>query len=587
MALNASVATVRAPNQPRRAHRGGTRGHEQDVAAVLLVARGRVLLATGLVLGATLLGDHDGGADALLGIAGYLWVPFASILALAASVRTVRTVRIVGAVGDLGMLFALHQLVDGAATVVLAGYSLVVVMSAYTGGRQFGLLLGGAAMGLVLLAEYGAEPAQRLDGSVVAMFGVTLSFLLVVVDRAASEQRRAEARSAHLATKAEAILARVADGVVVTNGAGIVVEANPAAQRIVGIGSLDGHCGDVLGLCSGERKLDCSSGCGLLSLTSGEGSGALGQEVWRARPDGSRQPLLANASPILDGRGQLVEVVHSLRDITRLKQADEAKTLFLATASHELKTPLTVISGFAETLQREDVSDGLRQRGLEAIAHRARELTGIVERLLLSSRIESGRLTVATRPTDLRSIVRERTDAMAAATRREVVVSAPDDIPPVLADAAALATIIDHLVDNAIKYSPAGGPVSLDVSVEDEAVRFDVTDTGVGMDEDAAAHCFEKFWQADSSDRRRFGGTGIGLYIVASLAEGMDGSATVRSAPGQGSTFSVELKRADGRFGQHEAGPDGDGQLLIGERSMVREFMRQLGVPESTGVQHP
>lgn len=585
LALNACVAPVCSPNLPRRAPPVGARGHEQDVAAVLLIARGRVLLATALVLGATLVGAQGGGADVLLAIGGYLWVPFASVLALAASVNTVRPVRVAGAIGDLAMLVALDSLVADAATVALAGYSLVVVLGAYTGGRQFGLFLGGAAMALVLLGEYAATPADRLDGSVIALFGVTLALLLVVVDRAASEQRRAEARSAHLATKAEAILARVADGVVVTNALGVMVEANPAAERMVGMPSLEGHCSEVLGLCEGERKLDCSTGCGLLSLAAGEPGSILGHEVWRARPDGTRQPLLANAAPLLDEQGQLVEVVHSLRDITRLKQADEAKTLFLATASHELKTPLTVISGFAETLQREDVSDVLRRRGLEAISDRARELTGIVERLLLSSRIESGRLTIATRPIDLYPILRERTDAMASATGREVILMTPEKIPPVQADVAAVATIVDHLVDNAIKYSPGGGPVLVGVIVDAAQVRIEVNDSGVGMDEEAAAHCFEKFWQADSTDRRRFGGTGIGLYVVSSLAESMGGSTSVRSALSEGSTFSVVLQRADGRSEDGAAGESG--QVLVGERSMVREFMRQLGVPESSGVPQP
>ncbi|HUF85364.1 MAG TPA: PAS domain-containing protein, partial [Acidimicrobiia bacterium] len=237
-------------------------GHEQDVAAVLLVARGRVLLATALVLGASLLTDRSGSADVLLAVGGYLWVPFAATIALAASPRTVRVVRPLGAAGDLVMLFALHRLVGASAAIVLAGYSLVVVLGAYTGGRRFGLVLAGAAMALVLFAERLLPSAERLDVPVIALFSVTLALLLVVVDRAASEQRRAEARSARLATKADAILARVADGVVVTDAAGVVIEANPAAEQLVGVRSLAGRsCGDVLSLCSGERQLDCSVGC--------------------------------------------------------------------------------------------------------------------------------------------------------------------------------------------------------------------------------------------------------------------------------------------------------------------------------------
>lgn len=574
---------LRGPTQTALVSRPRNKGQEQDTAAVLVVTRSRVLVASMLVLGGSLLSHRAHDADVLLAVGAYLWVPFAAVLALAASVRTVRVVRVLGAVGDLLMLCALHSLIDGSAAVALAGYSLVVVLGAYTGGRPFGLSLAFGAMALVLFAESPLAADERLDGSLVALFGVTLALLLVVVDRAASEQRRAAARSVHLATKADAILAHVADGVVVTNAAGVISEANPAAEQLVGLRALAGRpCGDVLSLCSGERELDCSNDCGLLRLAALE-SPSLGTEVWRARADGSRQPLLANASPLYDDLGVLVEVVHSLRDITRLKQADEAKTLFLATASHELKTPLTVIRGFADTLQRDNLSDAVKERGLKAIAVRSRELTGIVERLLLSSRIEAGRLVVETESIDIVQTLHERVEAMAAATGRAIALSTGDDIPLAHADHQAVATIVDHLIDNAIKYSPGGEPVTVSVQADDARVRIEVTDAGVGMDAEQAAHCFDKFWQADSTDRRQFGGTGIGLYIVASLSEGMGGSVEVRSEPGTGSTFSVLLRRADAAACDESSERDAGEQVGVGERSMVKEFMRQLGVPAQTG----
>jgi PAS domain S-box-containing protein len=584
MTFSDAMAAPRAPAR-RVQTRDGADRHEQDVAAVLLVTRGRVVLATALVLCGSLVRHRAPSADLLLTLSAYVWVPVAAVLALAASTRTVRFVRIAGAAGDLGMLFAVHWLTSGSATVALAGYSLVVVLGAYTGGRQFGLALAAAAMGLVLLGD-SITPGVGLGRSVVALFAATLALLLVVVDRAASEQRRAEARSVHLASKAEAILARVADAVIVTDTIGSIVEANPAAEQLVGAIRLNGRrCHDVLSLCVGERKLDCTTGCGLLGLAQMRTT-TLGHEVWRSRADGSRQPVLANASPLYSGNGELVEVVHSLRDITRLKQADEAKTLFLATASHELKTPLTVIRGFAETLLRNELPDPVRQQGLEAIATRARELTGIVERLLLSSRIEAGRLLVETSTVDVTPIVRERVQAVAGATGRRVDVNIADGSTIVSADDQAIATVVDHLLDNAIKYSPDGAPVRVSVTGDREVVRIDIADTGVGMDAEQAAHCFEKFWQADSTDRRRFGGTGIGLYIVLSLTEGMGGSVDVRSGPGNGSVFSVALRRPDA------AGPGGAdatdaGNVGVGERTMVREFMRQLGVPVASGAPRP
>ncbi len=134
---------------------------------------------------------------------------------------------------------------------------------------------------------------------------------------------------------------------------------------------------------------------------------------------------------MIERDGGVVEVVHSFRDVTKLKQADEAKTLFLATASHELKTPLTVIRGFSQMLSSPDaeMSDEERAAALRAIDTRARQLTGIVDRLLLSSRIESGRIDLSVEPVDVSPILVEQVTSLRAATSRDVVLDLQEDLP--------------------------------------------------------------------------------------------------------------------------------------------------------------
>jgi signal transduction histidine kinase len=270
-------------------------------------------------------------------------------------------------------------------------------------------------------------------------------------------------------------------------------------------------------------------------------------ELWRSEPTGERQPLLATALPVIDRDGAVVEVVHSFRDITKLKQADEAKTLFLATASHELKTPLTVIRGFSQMLALPDnpMTEDERRTALRAIDVRARQLTGIVDRLLLGSRIESGRIDLTLEAVDAAPILHELVNALHAATAREITVEIDDELPPLEVDAAAFTTIVDHLLDNAVKYSPGGGAVILFATALGDHVELTVSDEGVGMTDEQAANCFDRFWQAELTDVRRFGGTGIGLYIVRSLVEAMNGRIMVSSAPGEGAAFTVELQRAD------------------------------------------
>jgi signal transduction histidine kinase len=171
-------------------------------------------------------------------------------------------------------------------------------------------------------------------------------------------------------------------------------------------------------------------------------------------------------------------------------------------------------------------------------------------------------------------ILWERGESLMAATGRVVDIVVPADLPDVDADSAAVTTVVDHLLDNAVKYSPGGGVITLEAWAGGDDVGIRISDTGIGMTTEQAAHCFEKFWQAESTDERRFRGTGIGLYIVRSLVEGMGGTIGVTSARGEGTTFTVTLARA----GAGGAAADDTG-MREGEDSIVREFMRQLGIP--------
>jgi len=246
-----------------------------------------------------------------------------------------------------------------------------------------------------------------------------------------------------------------------------------------------------------------------------------------------------------------------------------------------LKTPLTVIRGFSQMLvmPESQMTPDERAAALRAIDTRARQLTGIVDRLLLSSRIESGRIDLRVESVDVGSMLFEQVMAMRAATSRDVELEVPDDLPLLLVEPGAFTTIVDHLLDNAAKYSPAGGPIRLLVAVQRDHVDLTVTDDGVGMNEEQAAHCFDRFWQAELTDVRRFGGTGIGLYIVRSLVEAMNGVISVASAPGRGSAFTVTFVRADRPIEPApELEPETAAEPGRGDRSIIREYMRQLGV---------
>ena len=574
LARDARAGAAR-PVERLRGRRHAVPHREHDVAAVRVVARGRVLFATVAVIVGSLLPAGTTRTDALLYVLGIFWVPWSGWLALNADRHPPRFTRLAGAAGDMAVLLALGTLIEGWLVGVGMGCGIVVLMAAYTGSALEGVGLSVAAVAIFTLGSFQTPPRDVPRPILVVLYVLVLGTLLVVLARGSSQRRRVSAQSERLLGRSEAVLERVADGVIVTDAQGNLLEANPAAYRIMGAADLPvpgRHCGEVLGLQLGERPLDCSGGCALLRLEDGRKDDE-GREVWRTAPDGRRQPLLANVCAITNEHGDVDEVVHSVRDITTIKQADEAKTLFLATASHELKTPLTVIRGFGEMLVDTPNLDAQATRAAEAIVRRAEELSTIVDGLLLSSRIEAGHLDLDLRDVQLVPILRERGESLMAATGRTVAVVVPDDLPEVRADPAAVSTVVDHLLDNAVKYSPNGGTVTLQVEPSDGHVHLRVSDVGIGMDPEQAVRCFEKFWQAESTDERRFRGTGIGLYIVRSLVEGMGGTVAVASVQGKGTTFTVAL----GRVGAAAVSPDD--AVLEGEDSIVREFMRQLGIP--------
>jgi PAS domain S-box-containing protein len=559
-----------------------SRRYPSDTVAVRVVARIRVATAIGIAATGSFLPHLSRHSSLLFDALGLVWVPWACVVLFAADQEDNRLARLGGPVGDLIALFALQAFLPGSANGVLLGYLIVVAFAIYTAGRAVGAALSALTLLLILVAQLLATNAARISTTVIAPFSLTLIALVFLFDRTVTLQLRATARSERLQSQADAILARVADAVVVTDSASRVIRCNPSAGRLIGMGESQVaglSCADALALHGGERMLDCRSGCALLreaemanAVLSDGTEGSLGIEVWRYDAAGRRQPLLANASAVLDAGGRLVEVVHSIRDITRIKQAEEAKTLFLATTSHELKTPLTVIRGFAETLLTHPDLDGAQVRqALEAVHLRAQELTRIVDRLLLSSRIEAGRAQVTLSEVLVEPLAGERIDAMRGATGRVIRFEVVGPVAPVVADPSALVTVIDHLLDNAVKYSPDGGPITVTVGAAGERALLAVHDQGIGMDDEQVEHCFDKFWQAESTDVRRFGGTGIGLYIVRSLVDAMGGQVSVTSAPGRGSCFTVSLAVVPSLAERTSTAPGG-------ERSMIREFMRQIGV---------
>jgi PAS domain S-box-containing protein len=230
------------------------------------------------------------------------------------------------------------------------------------------------------------------------------------------------------------------------------------------------------------------------------------------------------------------------------QNANRAKTEFLATVNHELRTPLNAILGMAELARSAEVDDGVRRGYLNQIVTSGKEMADLMAQVLDMTRIESGRMELDNVIFDLQTLlgtVRNTYAPLAAARGLEFHVQFDRKLPRnVFSDPVRLRQIINNLMANALKFTIAG---SVTFSVRQTAVnryRFEVTDTGIGIDAESLSRLFQPYSQASASTQREYGGTGLGLYICKKLAELMQGDVGVRSQPGAGSSFWADLELA-------------------------------------------
>ena len=235
-------------------------------------------------------------------------------------------------------------------------------------------------------------------------------------------------------------------------------------------------------------------------------------------------------------------VVYAFRDVTGDRRLEEAKSDFITTISHELRTPMAAIYGAALTLLREDVEfdRGSRRELVEVIAQQAARLSQITEEVLLTSQLDRGAARVETEPVDVAELARATVRTMAPAL--EVEVGAGDTTAS--ADGDRLQQVLVNLLDNALKYG-GDGTVAVRVEPDNATVRVLVSDSGPGIPLADQDRIFEKFFRADPQLTHAPGGTGLGLYISRELVERMGGRLGVSSEPGAGATFVVELPRCE------------------------------------------
>jgi two-component system phosphate regulon sensor histidine kinase PhoR len=254
--------------------------------------------------------------------------------------------------------------------------------------------------------------------------------------------------------------------------------------------------------------------------------------------------LLVHATGFAGEAGGLLAV---FVDVTDLRRLESLRRDFVANVSHELRTPVTAVRSAAETLRESALADpnpAVPARFVDIIIRNAERLQSLIEDLLELSRLESKEFRLKKERVDLpvvASIVmglfRERADKKGVRLKVEL----PSDLPALTTDQRALEQVVSNLVDNAVKYCPAGSCVTVSAETSNGSVKVVVCDTGPGIDPKHVPRLFERFYRVDAGRSREIGGTGLGLSIVKHLVEAMGGQVTVDSTVGRGSSFSVTL----------------------------------------------
>ena len=392
-----------------------------------------------------------------------------------------------------------------------------------------------AALATAMAMIFGETPAQALfTGAVVFAAALALSRFTgeeVKQGTLPASSLEADSGARHELDTLRAVVDGLAEGLWITRGDGTVVQNNDALKEMLYAGTeLVGH-----------RPVELVR------------SAELQEAVTRACQDGLPSRLEVNVEGV---RPRVLQVhVTPLRkevggsaavffDVTELRRLETVRKDFVANVSHELRTPITAIRGYAETLQAGALKDPANAPKMVEIIHRQSErLSELVEDLLELSRLEGRLFQLAEAPVDL-ALAAQRAAETVRPKAASKNVNITIEVPPgmfALADERGVEQVLINLMDNAVKFTPAQGTITVFARSGAGGVVISVRDTGVGIEQKHLTRVFERFYRVDKGRSRDMGGTGLGLSIVKNLAAAMHGDVRVESTPGTGSTFFVEL----------------------------------------------
>lgn len=420
----------------------------------------------------------------------------------------------------------------------------------------------GQVVGLPLLVEDELLGMIYLFRTEYAFTQLDWQFLQGFADQAAVAVRNArlyhqlETERSRLAT----IVENSAHGILILNAERRVLIINQALAAMLDVTAEDAMgrpCHEVLMLqnVQGDDVCQDTEFIGFPTRESLHSEGDL------QRPGGSRLTVSITYTPLYNEQDRLVNIVVNVHDITRFREEEEIKSTFTSIISHELKTPVALIKGYAQTLARPDAkwdAETARQ-SLEVIEEEADRLEALINNLLDASRIQASGLRLDYGDVNLERLVERVAQGYRLQTQdHQIELDFPEKLPTIWGDEERLRQVITNLVGNAIKYSPQGGVIRIGGWLEELAegatgrrVVIYVADQGIGIPVHELPHIFERFYRVDSTLRRSTAGAGLGLYLSKAIVEAHGGQIWAHSEANKGTTFFVALA-AEPRVAEEE-----------------------------------
>jgi PAS domain S-box-containing protein len=372
--------------------------------------------------------------------------------------------------------------------------------------------------------------ASFADQAAIAVYNAQL------YERVSQEKRRLDA-----------ILEYSADGVLILDSAQRIQVFNRALSRLTGwpaSEALGRHHDDVIRWAHLETDRSLAGAvAGGWPLPSAR---PLYVEGDLRRRNGGTVSVGLIYAPLFGQERRLVNIIANVRDITRFREADEIKSTFISVISHELKTPVALIQGYAETLLRKDArwDPKTRQESLEVILEESDRLHHLIDNLLDASRLEAGKLPLEKEPVAIDALAQRVSERFRTQTDRHAIdISFPPDFPIIEGDPTRLEQVLNNLLSNAIKYSPKGGPIRITGRATGDEAVVTVTDQGIGIPFEEQPHIFESFFRGSREYQQQTSGAGLGLYLAKAIIEAHGGEIWVDSNPGEGAAFSFALPR--------------------------------------------